>query len=892
MNKFYTLLLAVLFFNISNAQIHEPDNPHFNYHTTKFKNQQLLNLWEDYSVPPVRKCGSIDYLKMQIEADPNRALKLQKIESETQLWIKNNQEYINSGKNVITIPVVVHVVYNTAAQNISDAQIMSQMTILNQDFRNTNPDGANVPAVFQSLRADAQIEFCLANIDPQGNPTTGITRTQTSVTQFSINNDNVKFTAQGGKDIWDRNKYLNIWVCNLGGGLLGYAQLPGGPAATDGVVSTFTGFGNMGTAQAPYNKGRTVTHEIGHWLHLYHIWGDDGPGQCTGTDYCNDTPNQADPYYGCPNHPQTSCGSTDMFMNYMDYVDDACMVMFTPDQKARMVAALNGPRSSLLTSNACQSAGPTPNANFTANVTTIPVGGTVNFTDLSTNGPTSWSWTFTGGTPANSTQQNPNSIVYNTPGTYTVSLTATNANGSGTETKTNYITVLSGPVAPVAAFTANMTTIPEGGSVNFTDLSANIPDTWDWTFTGGTPANSNLQNPSNIVYNTIGTYDVSLTVSNSEGSDSHTKTSYINVVAGAAPIANFSGNPTTIPVGGSVSFTDLSTNFPANWDWTFTGGNPATSTQQNPTGISYAAVGTYPVTLTVSNAHGTDTHTKTSYVNVTTGAIGTCDTLNSPLNGTPALYQTPAGHYATGTNEFRDKAKAQYFENFAPYYRILGGVYWFGAATGTSNVTFAVWDNSGTGGKPSAAPIATKSLPMSTIINDVNNLQRTYVMFDNPIQVSTPFYMGVNLPLTPGDTLALVSNSSGQGGNPNKSWEQWANDEWYNFSVAWSGNLNVKLGIFPIICFSASINDKEPQKISIYPNPAQEQLIVDFIDATPHNIELVMYNAMGAVVKTINKQNLENYKLQIDLKNFSNGLYHISIRTEKGIINHKFTIVK
>ncbi|MDD3875087.1 MAG: PKD domain-containing protein [Bacteroidales bacterium] len=885
------LILTVLTLN-SFSQVFDPQQENFQYHVTKSKNQMLTNLLEEHIVPPFRTCGTMDYYNMEVAADPNRAIKLNRINAEIEDWIKNNQEYLSNGKVLITIPVVVHVVYNTTAQNISDAQVLSQIAVLNNDYRNTNSDGSSVPSTFQSLRADCEIEFCLATIDPQGNPTTGITRTQTSTSSFSMSNNAVKYTAQGGKDIWDRNQYLNIWVCNLGGGLLGYAQFPGGTAATDGVVINYTAFGNMGTAQAPYNKGRSATHEIGHWLHLYHVWGDDN-GACTGSDQCNDTPNSADAYYGCPNHPQTSCSSTDMFMNYMDYVDDACMMMFSLDQKARMVAALNGARSSILTSSVCQSTGTPPDADFTANVTTIPLGGSVNFTDLSTNTPTSWSWSFTGGTPATSTLQNPTGITYNTAGLFPVSLTATNAHGSNTETKTDYIEVIDGPVAPIADFVANVTTIPEGGSVNFTDLSANLPTSWDWTFTGGTPATSNLQNPTNIVYSTAGTYEVILTVTNAAGNDTHTKIDYINVVVPGVPVADFTANQTTINVGGSVNFTDLSTNFPSSWNWTFTGGSPASSTDQNPTGISYAAAGTYTVSLTVSNNFGTDTHTKTDYINVTTGTIGTCDTLNLPMNGTPALYLSPAGHYATGTNEYRDKAKAQYFDSFSPYYRIMGGVYWFGAATGTStNVTFSVWDNTGSNGKPGSTPLVSKSMPISTIVGNVTNQQMTYVMFDNPIIVIDPFYMGVDIPQTPGDTLALKSNSSGQGGNPCKAWEQWANDQWYDFTTAWSGNLDVKLGIFPIICFTADIEEADAHKISIYPNPANSFLTLDFIDNAPQSLEIEIYNSTGSLVKSFKNMSSQVLRFDLDIINLNSGLYHLSVKTEKGVFNHKFTVIK
>ena len=174
-----------------------------------------------------------------------------------------------------------------------------------------------------------------------------LTRTHTN--RASLGDDNsVKSSTTGGVNSWPSNKYLNIWVCTLGGGLLGYAQFPGGPPKTDGVVILNTAFGRNGTASAPFNRGRTATHEIGHWLNLHHIWGD--TAHCEGTDFVDDTPNQQMPNFGKPHFPHITCGNGpngDMFMNYMDYVDDAAMFMFATGQVARMTATLDGPRSTI-----------------------------------------------------------------------------------------------------------------------------------------------------------------------------------------------------------------------------------------------------------------------------------------------------------------------------------------------------------------------------------------------------------------------------------------------------------------------------------------------------------------------------------------------------------------
>jgi hypothetical protein len=305
-----------------------------------------------------RRCGTTEYMNQLFQQDPAYKASLdaknQELESLNHLSAKKG----NKTSSFLYIPVVVHCVYRTAAESISVQRVAEQLQTLNEDYSLTNADAANIPSYWQSIAANTEIQFCLAITDPNGNPTTGITYTQTTVTSFSTDNK-VKFASQGGHDVWNRSYYLNIWVCNLGSGLLGYAQFPGGPANTDGVVIGYPYFGN--TSSAPYNKGRTSTHEIGHWLNLNHIWGDDG-SSCAGTDYVTDTPNQADETYGCfaASTVRISCTNGpngDMWMNYMDYTDDACMYMFTAGQKTRMVNTLNSTRLALQSSTGCGSVG-------------------------------------------------------------------------------------------------------------------------------------------------------------------------------------------------------------------------------------------------------------------------------------------------------------------------------------------------------------------------------------------------------------------------------------------------------------------------------------------------------------------------------------------------------
>ncbi|RCW84066.1 zinc metalloprotease [Paracoccus lutimaris] len=303
------------------------------------------------NLPTRRECGTMQVHRRLLDTDPSYARRLDRIEEQA-FRAREGMMVLRPG--CTRIPVVVHVVWKTTAQNISQAQIDSQIEVLNRDFRKRNPDVSGVPAAFSALAADGRLEFALATRDPQNNPHSGVIRVQTTRDSFG-SDDAVKRAATGGSDAWPSDEYLNIWVCQLSGGLLGYAQFPGGPAATDGVVITHTGFGTTGSAATPFNLGRTTTHEIGHWLNLRHIWGDDGTG-CSGSDFVDDTPNQGGPNYEVPTFPTISCSNGpngDMFMNYMDYVDDRAMFMFTEGQVTRMHACLDGPRSAIGESISC-----------------------------------------------------------------------------------------------------------------------------------------------------------------------------------------------------------------------------------------------------------------------------------------------------------------------------------------------------------------------------------------------------------------------------------------------------------------------------------------------------------------------------------------------------------
>ncbi|WP_231970226.1 GEVED domain-containing protein [Tenacibaculum jejuense] len=253
-------------------------------------------------------------------------------------------------QKLITIPVVVHIIYSNDLENISDDQVQSQIDVLNEDFRKTNPYVTDK----WPQAADTKIQFRLASVDPNGNSTKGITRKSTTKESWGAQ-DQMKDSKSGGVDPWNTAEYLNIWVCNIGNGILGYAQYPGGKPSTDGVVINPKYFGSSDKGSnfylsAPFDKGRTTTHEIGHFLNLRHIWGNSRG--CGTDDLVSDTPESNGPNYGCQ-HGTVSCGSEDMIENFMDYSDDTCMSIFTSGQSARMHAILmeGGFRHELATSN-------------------------------------------------------------------------------------------------------------------------------------------------------------------------------------------------------------------------------------------------------------------------------------------------------------------------------------------------------------------------------------------------------------------------------------------------------------------------------------------------------------------------------------------------------------
>jgi PKD repeat protein len=423
---------------------------------------------------PIKYCGSVEAEEKFKKENPHLVNQIESEQEKLELsYQKYNQaNYGVKAGQVYTIPVVFHIIHTNGPENISDAQIKDAVKILNEDFRKLNPGNANVVAAFQGISADCEIEFRLAQKDPNGNCTNGIDRIYSTKTDNA--DDNSKLNG------WPRSKYLNIWVVrSIGSGAAGYAYLPASAqfnSAGDGIIILSTYVGSIGTGNNTLSHA--LTHEVGHYINLYHPWGSsNNPGvstNCNDDDQVTDTPNTVG-WTSC-NLNGTSCGSLDNVQNFMEY--SYCSNMFTEGQKTRMRNALNSStaqRNSLWTTSNLAATGTDGvnilcKAEFQADFTSICAGQQVKYTDGSYNGVTTWSWAFQGGTPASSIQQNP-TVTYNSTGKYDVSLSAGNGTSSVSQTKSLFIDVIASPGKPVPIVEGF-----ESAAIPGTDWIINNPD--------------------------------------------------------------------------------------------------------------------------------------------------------------------------------------------------------------------------------------------------------------------------------------------------------------------------------------------------------------------------------------------------------------------------------
>ncbi|MBT8196791.1 MAG: PKD domain-containing protein [Bacteroidia bacterium] len=467
-----------------------------------------------------RYCHTYEMYEEAVKANPQMIEESRKYEEYLQNYATQNAH--RTSATTYVIPVVFHVMHDYGSSNISEAQVLDALSILNEDFQKLNSDTSDIVSGFNTIIGDPDIEFRLAKLDPNGNCTNGITRTYTELTWAA--NDNVKQLIS-----WPRNKYLNVWVVasltNAGAGA--YAYLPSNSInpTVDGIITRNTQFGSIGMSGSSNLAARTLTHETGHFLSLHHTWGPgNNPGvatNCGQDDYVSDTPNTLGTTGLSCNTGQSTCGNVDNVQNYMDY--SSCEKMFTAGQVTRMYAALNSgtaqrnnlpsPANLLATgTNDGYSAPPCiPIADFSPDIIRICTGASVTFQDVSWRGDiANWSWDLPGATPSTSTQQNP-TVVYNTAGTYDVTLTVSNASGSDTKVRPGKIIVSNAAAWYSIPFSEGF----EGGS---------FPG-WEWHEENGI-ASTNKWEITNSA-SASGTYSVKLqNYTNNSGTDLFITPSY------------------------------------------------------------------------------------------------------------------------------------------------------------------------------------------------------------------------------------------------------------------------------------------------------------------------------------------------------------------------------
>ncbi|MBP7497273.1 MAG: S8 family serine peptidase [Bacteroidales bacterium] len=464
--------------------------------------------------------------------------------------------------------------------------------------------------------------------------------------------------------------------------------------------------------------------------------------------------------------------------------------------------------------------------------------------------------------------------------------------------------------APVADFIADKTSININDFVKFTDKSKNEPTSYYWEFPGGEPTSSTSKNPT-IQYNTSGKYNVSLTVSNANGSDTEIKTDYITVLSNE-PIADFKADKTEITASETVVFSDLSLSNPDSWEWSFDGGNPSNSTEQNPT-VQYNTPGKYNVTLKVTNSYGENSKTKEAYITVNEHPV-VCDTLHKAgfNNNKPPLCCICGAKNGCvgGNNKTGDISKADFFFNINPV-KIAGVEIYFGYATNASgtnpNVKVTLWNNYGTDGAPGDI-IDYATVPLTTIMNDITNKVPTFVSFPNKPLITEPFYAGVQLPDKKGDTIVMMSTDyrdpyavpNGVG----TAWEQWDDKKWVainDHQTNWSymdGStqkwMQISFAIFPVACpFEDFIKvNSTPSRINIFPNPAKDMLNIDFGKTKIKNCEIGIYDLTGRLKKSQKILNPASFA-SIKLEGLSEGIYLLKIVSKDGFNKvSRFSLMK
>ncbi len=856
-----------------------------------------------------RNCGSAHHHEVLLQKDPSMKAKSESIERHTAQWASKS----NKTNAVITIPVVVHVLYNTATQNISDAQIQSQIDVLNEDFRKLNADRTNVPSAFSALAVDAQLNFCLAKRDPNGAATTGITRTSTSKTAFDASLDDAKSSTTGGKTAWPSGQYLNLWVVpsikdGTDTGILGYAQFPGGATATDGVVIGYNYFGRTGTVSAPYNKGRTATHEVGHWLNLRHIWGD---ANC-GSDLVSDTPTQQTANYGCPTYPHATCSNTsDMFMNYMDYVDDACMYMFSAGQSTRMSAlfATGGARASLATSLGCTA--PSTGGGTTTYCASLGTSvsdewiAKVAFSNISNT------------TTANAGYGNFTTLIANVnKGTaYTITLTPGYAGSAYTEYWKVWIDYNQN-----GSFSDAGELVYTPGALSSTAVSGSI--TIPTTATTGT-TRMRVQMKYNGAGTECETFSYGEVEDYSVNIGTGTTTCGTPTSLSASAISSTTATLNWVAVSGATSYNvQYKTSAATTWTSTtsttvskaITGLTASTSYQFQVAAVCGTTTGTYSTANSFTTSAATvSCGTPTSLS--ATSIASTSATLNwvavSGATSYNVQYKTAAATTWTSTTSTTvSKAITGLTASTSYQYKVAAVC---GTTTGTfsttATFTTTVASTSCTDSYETNETNATaKAITVGTTAN-AYICPATDIDFYSFANTTSAKNINVSLTSLPGDYDLFLYNPTGTLVGSSENTGTTSETIKYNNGVVgtykikvigYNGATSSTIAYKLLASTSATafkLGDENEHssnfEASVYPNPAQNELNVMFNSKSIATYSITIVDMLGRVVNNISFESIEGENtMKLDLDKFDNGIYFIKIQSKGSNLTQKFTILK
>jgi len=533
-----------------------------------------------------------------------------------------------------------------------------------------------------------------------------------------------------------------------------------------------------------------------------------------------------------------------------------------------------------------------PIAEFSGTPLVIPINSGVVYTDESTNPISQWIWTFENGTPDSFDGQSPPEIIYEVAGYHDVSLTVRNQYGNENSiTKHDYVLVYEiADTTPVAWFTANQVIVVAGNSVDFTDLSYDFPYEWEWSFEGAIPPSSDVQNPQNIIYNASGTYDVQLIVRNSQGYDTLLIEDYITVIPDAGteiPVANFTTQNRLIKSNTLVMFDDLSTNNPMFWSWAFEGGDPSSSsTQLQPQGIRYVNPGFFDVTLNVGNTNGADVLTKRDYIVVYESFVGTvCDTISNLQEGEiPYAMQINGmtGYYG-GHNSERINVYADYydFHTFNQVYGVIVPVLDVAYLSNNSYVRFMTWD----GAHDSPTTILGEQ---KVYLRDLRENYFQVILFDEPLEVDGPFYLGYSINYADGDNFVVgMAPNRGHGG---------FNTLWVCKDGIWESSashydISTSTGIRPLTCLVGIEDEFITENTSIFPNPCSEKLYIDNELGFDDGDFMEIFDKTG---KTILIQFAEqgSYSMEVNTNDIAQGVYFVRLFTKGKLLNEKISIIR